>query len=290
MLFNILTGEYNIVIIKFLQQFSNPFLDKIAQAVTMTAEEYFLVGFIGIIYLCINKRLGYIMALTILFSSTINYYVKCIFKIKRPIGTQGVRSLRLQTADGYSFPSGHTQGAAVFWGCLIKNIRNRYIDMLGYVMIFLVAISRIYLGVHRPIDVIGGFVFGILCVGIFNRVFRLNVYKKNLLIFILVILPMLTITIYIGDFKLYEELGSILGLISGHNIQEKYIKFNPKTNIRNNLIKIIIAVLGILILKNILDFIFPHTRLISFITYFCILFWITTGNLWIIKKIGLNGV
>ncbi|URZ05334.1 phosphatase PAP2 family protein [Clostridium felsineum] len=282
---NILTGQYNIEIIKFLQQFSNPFLDKIAEAVTMTAEEYFIIAFIAIIYLCIDKKLGYIMAVTILYSSIINYYVKSVFKIKRPIGTFGIRSLRLQTADGYSFPSGHTQGATVFWLSLVKHIKKTYIYFIAAIMIILVGISRIYLGVHRPIDVIGGFIFGSFCVEVLNRTNKLKKYKKNLVIFLVIIFPMMAITIYINDAKLYQELGAVLGFIIGHDIQEKYIKFNPKTNAINNIIKILITILGMIILKVLFDAILPKMLVFYFIKYFCILLWFTTGNLYLITKI-----
>lgn len=287
MLLNILTAQFNITIIKFLQQFSNPFLDKLAQAITMTAEEYFIIIFIGIVYLCIDKELGYMMSVTLLFSSTINYFVKCIFKVKRPIGTPGVRSLRLQTADGYSFPSGHTQGAAVFWGSLMERFKKRFVYIFGVVMIVLVALSRLYLGVHRPVDVVGGFILGIFCVIVLNRIFQCEGYKKNLFLLLFIVLPMIIITVYINDSKLYRELGAIIGFIIGYNIENKYIKFNPKTSVCKNLIKVVISVSGLLIISILFKKLLPHGHVLDLITYFCGVLWFTAGDGLIIVKLGL---
>lgn len=60
--------------------------------------------------------------------------------------------------SGWAFPSGHS--ARVF--CLISaaSITNRKIQTLGYCIATLVGFSRIYLGVHYPLDVFSGAVLG----------------------------------------------------------------------------------------------------------------------------------
>ncbi|WP_187857896.1 phosphatase PAP2 family protein [Helicobacter pylori] len=75
----------------------------------------------------------------------------------------------LALAHGFSFPSGHALASALFYGSLAlllccSNANNR-IKTIGAIIllfwIFLMAYDRVYLGVHYPSDVLGGFLLGI---------------------------------------------------------------------------------------------------------------------------------
>ena len=91
-----------------------------------------------------------------------NKGIKEFVKAPRPIGTEGLKSLRVSTATGYSFPSGHTQTATTFWTSLMIIFRKKWVNILGIVMILGVGLSRLYVGVHYPTDVIAGVIMGIL--------------------------------------------------------------------------------------------------------------------------------
>lgn len=71
-------------------------------------------------------------------------------------------------ADGFSFPSGHSTGAMMIYGFILiiahqritsKNLRVLSEALIG-ILIVLIGLSRIYLGVHYPTDVLGGFILG----------------------------------------------------------------------------------------------------------------------------------
>ena len=64
----------------YLQQFRNPFLDFLVEAITITAEETTLLIAICIIYWCISKKMGYIVAFAVVLSSCMNETIKEIFK------------------------------------------------------------------------------------------------------------------------------------------------------------------------------------------------------------------
>lgn len=287
MIANILTADFNITIIKFLQQFSNPFLDKLAEFITMTGEQYFSIGLILVIYLCISKNLGYRLGFASLFSNSINSLVKNIFKVPRPIGTSGVRSLRLETAGGYSFPSGHTQNASVLWTNLMKNIKRPWIYTLGTVMIVSVALSRLYLGVHRPVDVFFGFIFGALSMFIVNRIFDCKEVKATVCGLLILIAVSLTVTTAYGDSDLYKQFGAMIGFFIGYLIEKSFIKFKEKASVTQNMIKILIAVIGYVILELGLKAILPNFAIFAGLRYFLIILWVTIGVTSIIKKFKL---
>lgn len=105
-------------------------------------------------------------AVFILFSSgagaLFNLLLKWIFKRERP----DILSIIIE--HGYSFPSGHSMGSFIFYGSLaiilVKISTPVYLDWIfgGFcvLVILLIGISRIYLGVHYPSDVIAGFAAG----------------------------------------------------------------------------------------------------------------------------------
>lgn len=287
MIANILTADFNITIIKFLQQFSNPFLDKLAELITMTGEQYFSIGAILVIYLCINKNLGYRLGFASLFSNSINSLVKNIFKVPRPIGTSGVRSLRLETAGGYSFPSGHTQNASALWTNLMKNIKKRWVYILGFIMIISVALSRLYLGVHRPVDVFFGFVFGVLCMFIVNGIFDGKEAKARICGLLILIVISLVVTIAYGSSDLYKQFGCMAGFFIGYLVEKNFIKFKEKASVTQNMIKILIAIIGYVILEIGLKAALPKLKMFAGIRYFFIILWVTVGTTYIIKKFKL---
>ena len=78
-------------------------------------------------------------------------FLKRLFAIPRPLGA-------LET--GYGFPSQHTASYVVFWGILMISTNSKLLRLLGILMITLIGISRVYLGEHSVIDVVGGYVIG----------------------------------------------------------------------------------------------------------------------------------
>lgn len=287
MVANILTANFNTTIVKFLQQFSNPFLDRVTELITMTGEQYFSIGIIVVIYLCIDKNLGYKLGFASLFSNSINSLVKNIFKVPRLIGTSGVRSLRLETAGGYSFPSGHTQNTSVLWTNLMKNTKKRWICILGPIMIISVALSRLYLGVHRPVDVLFGFIFGLLCMFTVNGVFNCKEFMVRVYGLLILIAISLIVIIQYGDSDLYKQFGSMIGFFIGYLIESKFIKFKEKASVTQSMIKILIALMGYFILDLGLKAVLPDLKIFAGVRYFIIILWMTIGTTSIIKKFQL---
>ena len=135
--------EFELNIIRSIQSIANPFLDGLFQLITMFGEEAILIPLIAVIYWTFNKKMGEYIAYSSLTSVLINGAVKDVFKAKRPIGEPGIRSLRVETATGYSFPSGHTQGTASFWGAIAIYLKKNYMYAISGLIIVLVNIKII---------------------------------------------------------------------------------------------------------------------------------------------------
>lgn len=151
--------ELNIIL--WIQKIASPFWDSFFQWITVLGEPATVILLLAVIYWMMDKDFGEQLAYAILTGFCLNGAVKDAFCLERPIGQPGVRSLRLETATGYSFPSGHTQNTAC-WTAAIARWRKKWWVWLGAISLsLLVGISRIYLGVHYPRDVVVGLFLGI---------------------------------------------------------------------------------------------------------------------------------
>lgn len=151
-------------IYQFIISFQNDTLTNIMKVITSFANPLTIVS------LCLASLLSliwkykasiYLIIVTII-STVFNFLTKNIVLRTRP------DHLRLIEETGYSFPSGHAMGSIAFYGFIIfllsKSKINKYLKIFLSVIIgltiFLIGISRIYVGVHYPSDIIGGFLLG----------------------------------------------------------------------------------------------------------------------------------
>lgn len=113
-----------------------------------------------------RRHFGVPLATSCITSTLLYEVLKRIFQRPRPD-----LSLHLITQGGYSFPSGHSMTGLVFYGLLIvllwhhvRNPKARAVFTAGFTLLFLtIGFSRVYLGVHYPTDVLGGWSLG-LCI------------------------------------------------------------------------------------------------------------------------------
>jgi len=108
-----------------------------------------------LIYIAFNREIGFKLMVTYMISMYINQVFKYWLMLPRPI-----HSLLVAEAEGYGFPSGHTQASSTFWGFLALNTRLKAARLAAIILPPLIAYSRIYLQAHYLIDVVGGLVLG----------------------------------------------------------------------------------------------------------------------------------
>ncbi|MGE5416558.1 MAG: phosphatase PAP2 family protein [Acidobacteriota bacterium] len=164
-------------IIHIVRSWTSPGLTSFMEVVTEfgTFPLNLIVAFAAtlVLYRYLEFRLDMAMPLLVLGGSwRLNDGLKVFFHRSRPIFE------RLAEASGYSFPSGHSMHAMALYGFLAylvwsdsPNILLRRVSMVvAFLVIVIVGISRIYLGVHYPSDVIAGFAAGgiwlIICIAV----------------------------------------------------------------------------------------------------------------------------
>ena len=262
--------EFELNIIRAIQSIANPFLDGLFQFITMFGEEAILIPLIAVIYWAFNKKMGEYIAYASLTSVLVNGAIKDIFKAKRPIGEPGIRSLRVETATGYSFPSGHTQGTASFWSAIAIYLKNNYMYAISALIIILVAISRLYLGVHYPKDVLFGAIFGILTSSIAYKLFnkvnnKISLYFGTFIVFMPVLL-------YAHSADFIKGMGTFLGFALGIYVEKKYVNFSVEGKSANKILRVVIGLAILILLKVGLKAVFPNKLVFHFLRYFIIVF------------------
>ena len=168
--------------LKTLQGIRTPLFDSIFGAVTHLGDETFFMLISLILLWCVNKKWGYRILLIGVTGSVANQLLKGVFVIPRPWVLDPtfpiVESAR-EAAGGYSFPSGHTHSAVSVFGVLAMWLRKKWFTVLAVVMVLLVGFSRMYLGVHTPLDVGVSLVLGtVMVLGMVAVLDGGNEYKR----------------------------------------------------------------------------------------------------------------
>ncbi len=173
-----------LLFLQSLRETTKGLFDKFFVYVTGYGEMVYLLPLIALIYWCINKRTGEFIFLSLAFARTINGLVKifgCVYRpwIRDPKVTPLTKGL--ETATGYSFPSGHTTNATATFGSFAvkQDKKDKYLKILLWGMAILVGFSRNYIGVHTPQDVVVGFVFTIFAVFGTMKLFEIIEKKEN---------------------------------------------------------------------------------------------------------------
>ena len=150
----------------------NKYLDRIMPLVT-------LLGDGGFIWICFTvtlffwpqyRSIAIMTAVSIMISLLLgNFLIKNLVRRPRPFITLQQFDLLIKTPPGYSFPSSHTAVSFAAAGVLAR--LGFWQAVVAFVIAILIGLSRIYLRVHYPLDVLVGIVLGLICSVVVQHIF-----------------------------------------------------------------------------------------------------------------------
>lgn len=158
--------QWGIDLIHAIQVVHGPALDTFFKIITSLGEEEFFMLILPLIFWCVDFTIGARVGFIFLLSPYINTVLKDFLKHPRPFQLDPTVQLRSYGTEGYGLPSGHAQHAVVLWGSAAAYLqhlwRKSWLWIAAVVLAGLVGFSRVYLGVHFPTDVLGGWAVGAL--------------------------------------------------------------------------------------------------------------------------------
>ena len=143
----------------WLESLRTPLMNDLMLTVTHLGEETAFLVIALIVFWCVDKYHGYYLLGVGLFGNMANQFLKITCRIPRPwVRDPGFTALEaaIPEAGGYSFPSGHSQTAVGTFGCIAATQKSRIVRWVCVVIMILVPLSRMYVGVHTPADVLVG--------------------------------------------------------------------------------------------------------------------------------------
>ena len=254
----------------FLEKLRVPVVNEFMLGVTYLGDEIAFLVVALIMIWCADKRTGYYV-LSVGFLGTIaNQFMKLWFRIPRPWVLDENFTILEQAregASGYSFPSGHTQSSVGTFGAISYTTKHKLLRLLCVAAVILVPFSRMYLGVHTPLDVsVAAAMAAVLIFALKPIILNAKktwVFPVFLGIMVAVSVAFLCFVEFYpfpadidqhnmesGLKNAYTLLGSILGMVTVYIVDEKWLKFPTKAIWWAQIIKVAVGLAIVLAVKS----------------------------------------
>lgn len=289
--------------LRMLEGIRTPVLDGFMSVVTYLGSEILFMALAVLVFWCVSKKQGYYLFAVGLAGVVINQFLKLWFRIPRPWVLDPnfsiVESARAG-ATGYSFPSGHTQNIVGTLGVIAVSNRQKWVRVLCIVFILLVPFSRMYLGVHTPLDVGVSFGVALLLITLFYPTFKNDetFAKRMPLILALLVGMAAAYTLFVlsysfpadvdeanlqsGIHNAFTMTGAMLGLVVSYIFDRKVLNFKTEAPFAGQALKLVLG-LGLVValravLKAPLLALFNGSEVASLVRYFIMV--VFAGCVW----------
>ncbi|MBR5296125.1 MAG: phosphatase PAP2 family protein [Clostridia bacterium] len=291
----------------FLEDLRCPVLDFLFSAITLFGEETIFMAVGMIFFWCVDKFHGYYLLCVGFFGTLINQFLKITCRIPRPWVKDPdftiVESAR-EGASGYSFPSGHTQVSTGLYGGAARIAKKKTRRILLIVLASLIALSRMYLGVHTPADVFVSVGIAATLIFIGYPIFQKGRTNPKLMYGVLALFLTVSICflVYVTTFPFPEEiyaadtvhnlesalknaytlLGCSLGFFVVYTVDLKWINFQTEAVWWAQILKVFGGLALVILVKEglkvPLDALFQGHLAARSLRYFIMV--VTAGSLW----------
>ena len=254
----------------FLEGIRNPFFDFLFSTITYIGDEIVFLGVAVFLFWCIDKREGFYALSVGLVGTVINQFLKLWFKVPRPwVKDPNFKCVEsaYEAAQGYSFPSGHTQNVTGTFGSIARYNKHRAVRIASVVIIVLVSFSRMYLGVHTPLDVGVSLVIGTALVFASYPLFKSEERFKKAMPYVLAVTALLALGFFLyvtlmdktgldernlisGTKNAYTMLGTTFGLCLAYFLDTKYLDFKTDGKWYAQVIKLAVGFALLIAIKS----------------------------------------
>lgn len=275
-----------------LEGLRTPLLNKIMQFITYFGQELIIIAVICLLYWCIDKRFAYQLGFTYFTAGLCVQALKITFRIPRPWildpDFHAVESA-IPGATGYSFPSGHTQGATSLFMPAALKARKFWVKAVCVAAFVLIGFSRMYLGCHTPKDVLVSMAVSILFAVLVWRFRAVLLDSTKFVKPIAAILALISAAVAVYALVLKSNgtidakyatdcckaAGAGMGFAIGYYIERLYLDFSVETrHLWSQVLKVILGLCIALIIKTGFSAIFGSSILAKMAEYFILVLWV----------------
>lgn len=161
--------DRGIELINWLQVFDHNWLVIFFKVMTFLGDEAFYLILFPIILWVVDFRKGMRIGIIFLVSVYFNQTFKVLLAQPRPFDL--VPGINLIEESGFGAPSGHAQNSTVIFGVMMAWTNKKVLKIGLVVLIFLISVSRLYLGVHFPQDILLGWFTAVVILFFYFRAF-----------------------------------------------------------------------------------------------------------------------
>lgn len=312
--------NFGIQIIQALQSMS-PALDGIMKFFSFLGTIDFYLLLIPFVYWVISASLGFRVLLLLIGTDFLTLSCKQLLHQPRPYWVGDVKPIATETS--YGIPSSHASDSLAVWVYLAYCLKKIWLWVVSILVVLLIGMSRMYLGVHFPTDVLAGWLIGLVAIFLLvkgeawlspwlNRQSGARQIGIGFAVSMVFILAGWLINLLIAafpdppawaDYALkargishYLTLsGALFGTVAGYVLMRQRAAFETKGIWWQRLLRYILGMIVMLAIYLGLDVLFGMIAgdettiglVLRYIRYGSVTFWATFGAPWVFLKIKL---